>query len=316
MALYDTAADWVLRIEAEPETLVSPAFEAWLYAHPDHVRAYNDVANTWTASPSIVAEGLGPLAEKPRAERRIWLWGSVAGAGSAIAASLVLGWSLQMVGHVEDSPGLRQDYATALGEISPYELADATRLILDTDSRAHVNYSNRAREVYLSQGQVFVDVTHNPERPFTVEAQDYRFTALGTAYAVAYERQGLRLEVYEGVVEMQGARFGTSRIEAGNGIHITPDRVARFDLHAHLSSEQPDWTQSRVILDEMSVGDAVDVFARYSPITITIEGEALRAHKVSGSFDLTDIEGFIETLAFVTGAELDEVSESQWILRR
>ena len=205
-AALEDAAEWLLRIEDAPDVLTSEAFERWLHADPVHVTAFNALANEWGAAETLGLDQLAAVSRqvKPASQgmfgalldtfRKPWFAGGL-GALAAVGLALVL-----FLDPLAPAGAGSTVYETAKGEVSTFDLADGSLLILDSASSAKVTLDKAQRLVELAGGRVFVDVEPDRDRPFMVTSEGASFTALGTAYAVERADDGWRLEVYEGTV--------------------------------------------------------------------------------------------------------------------
>lgn len=312
--ILEEAAGWLIRIEEAPETLTSAPFEHWLYADPRHVNAFTRMANECGAAAALVVEtptqkpyvrsqshagGLRRWAGKLRAP---WLAGGL-GALAAAAVALVF-----LYVPMSAPAGEAILYTTDIGEISRFDLADGSSLVLDTNSSARVSLTRTGREVSLERGRVFVDVKPDADRPFSVGEGEVSFTALGTSYAVERESDNWRLEVYEGTVRLKSLRE-SGVYGAGTGASFKPAGLTSFDLPQTLEPGQPNWTSGRVVFDATMLADAVQAFESYSDKHVTLIGGDLQTYEVSGVFRLTDMEAFLQSVVILTGARLSETGD-------
>lgn len=320
-AALEAAAEWLLRIEEAPETLTSEGFERWLHADPHHISAFNALANEWGAAEDLVLVKQAVIARKLEPVSRgligslldiirtPWIVGGLGAVAAAALAIVVL----------YDPTSLEGDqstvYSTAKGEVSTFDLADGTILVLDSTSSASVKLDSTTRLVDLDRGRIFVDVEPDVERPFIVKSETASFTALGTAYAVERAGEGWRLEVYEGTVRVVTPSI-TENYGKGTGAFFGPASVLRFDLEETLNGNQPDWTSERVVFEGETLADALAAFERYTDRTVEIADEDLRTFKVSGVFRLTDVGSFLKSVEILSGAKLRTVSPGHEELKR
>lgn len=305
--IHRAAADWVLKIEDEPALLTSEVFERWLHADPAHSAAFARVSNTWRAagelSPAPEMQGAGqPIPVVERLVRSaFWrprLWAPL-GAGLAACAVLVL----VMTGRPVTEPVWSSQFRTETAQIQTYELADGTTLVLDARSSASAKFDADFRTVELAEGRLFVDVERDEDKPFRVALGDMEFSALGTSYAVERLDDGWRLEVYEGRVLANGLG---EHIVLGEdeALSFSDGALSRSSVGQTLENQLPDWTSQRVVFDAVALEAAVDAFQRYSDEDIVVQGDALKAFRVSGVFRLTEPDAFIQTVSQLTGADI------------
>src|SRR3546814_5131662 len=65
------------------------------------------------------------------------------------------------------SSDLGDGYRTGIGEQRTFELADGSKVTLNTATEIRVDYRARERIVRLVRGQALFDVAHAPDRPFS-----------------------------------------------------------------------------------------------------------------------------------------------------
>ncbi|HET9931892.1 MAG TPA: FecR domain-containing protein [Polyangiaceae bacterium] len=127
-----------------------------------------------------------------------------------------------------------------------FELTDGTRVTaLSTDARVEpVEVSREAVRVRLEAGGAHFDVAHVEGRHFQVQARDVLVTVLGTAFSVAVESGGVRVEVERGRVDVgfdgQHRILGAGeRIFASEGAFRTGQSAPRSAASAEVPAIEP-----------------------------------------------------------------------------
>src|SRR6185437_16015150 len=134
------ASDWLARLNADDVSEEDRRrFAEWLRASPVHGKAYDALCATWRE-----LEKSGPLvravyfsqamiaASAPRPRRRRWAAAAAVAASLAVIA-LVAIWSVRQ----EDG----SVFQAAVGEQTTVALPDGSMLKLNSNSRAHVEYT-------------------------------------------------------------------------------------------------------------------------------------------------------------------------------
>src|SRR3546814_11809300 len=75
-------------------------------------------------------------------------------------------------------------HATATGEILRVPLRDGSAVTLNSNSEIDVDFDEGIRHVRLLRGEALFDVAKDSSRPFVVEADSPRVTAVGTSFTV------------------------------------------------------------------------------------------------------------------------------------
>lgn len=293
------AADWAARRDLGELSLDEEAqFQDWLAADTRHLGAYGraEAVLFRVERLSRTAQDAGSLENDRQpgwGRRRVILAG---GAAAGIAAAVGL------VPYMRESVP-ESSYSTALGQIKEVVLADGSVVFLNTDTRIIVRFTEKRRDITLLQGEAQFDVAKNKSRPFIVSAGDTAVRAVGTSFIVALlPKKPMRVLVKEGIVELQRTNAAaatpvraTANIQAtapSGGpivtVAVPDDRLVR-DLA---------WQQGRIALDNQSLEDAADEFARYSDVRIIVD-PAVSDRTITGLFASNDPVAFARAAATV-----------------
>jgi transmembrane sensor len=196
------------------------------------------------------------------------------------------------------------DYSTALGERRVVTLTDGSRISLDSGSEVTVQYSKNARELHLLRGQARFDVTHDVERPFSVEAGNQKVIATGTAFNIDLSGQKVFVTLIEGHVvvvdEDDGAVLKASHriwpksteLTAGQELAAAPSavpEVAKADIQRVTA-----WTNGQIMFDNETLSSLVARVNRYSATRIVIADPRIAAMRISGVLNAGDVNGFVD----------------------
>jgi len=258
-------------------------FLRWRGQSPAHERAAREAEALWGALPETrAAEVYRRRARRPRR----WLALAAAACVAAIAVTLAL---------PEPLAGLYSDYATHTGERRMLELADGSRVWLNSDSALSVDFSPQQRRLRLHSGEALFEVAKDAARPFIVEAKGGEVRAVGTRFDVDSRGPQVRVDVTEGVVQVNSAGSEPVRLSAGERLsyreRAAPEPVQPLDL-----SSASAWQRGKLIFNQRPLGEVLDELERYVPGRIVLTDSALRQHKVSGVFDLKDPDALLKTL--------------------
>jgi transmembrane sensor len=273
--------------------------------------------------PLSVAEERGAPGETARKRH------SRRGLSFALAASLaglvVLGaWIFLGLG--------TQTIETDRGERREVALADGSVLEVDPETRLRIRFDEDARRVTLERGRALFRVAKNPDRPFLVQADGTTVRAVGTAFGVERQKEGVVVTVAEGKVAVfatdsgplpEGERMpnvSEAAADDGQGTAAiqpkppTPLRRTRNRSEVFLTagqqvtmessgSAQPvrkvdsdrelAWAKGRLVFDNETVAGAIEEFNRYNRVQLHVVEEALAKRLVSAVFDASDPESFI-----------------------
>jgi transmembrane sensor len=286
-----------------------------LHAHACNEKAYAELSATWTelrrAGPLVRAVSFGQaMNAASAAPERTHRWLPKAIAATIAAAALFMGWHL-----FQQQESSR--FQTAIGEQAAVALPDGSSFDLNTNSRVLVDYSKRARVVYLERGEAFFKVAHDPQRPFWVHAGDRWVRAVGTAFNVYLRPQGAEVTVSEGTVNVVNSTTASPPTDQNPAAAVTAgeqaDAQGRAEVIHALNSAQLSrllaWRKSSLYFQDEPLGDVVNELMRYTTLKIEIVDDSLRNMPVGGTFQASPegAEALLTTLQDGFGTRIRRV---------
>ena len=203
------AVEWLVKLDADTEPTEDElqALKEWMGRSPAHAKEIKSL-NEFTGKLLVLTELniplIKPLAKPPSTVRTVFLgrtWAMAASmAGLALLLQLVLfpdGFSGKV--QFDDTNGY---YASAMGKSTSVPLPDGSLVVLNTNSRIKVEYTDQNRNIHLIQGEAHFEVAKNKDRPFRVFAGKGRVQAVGTAFTVYLRKEDVDVLVTEGKVEL------------------------------------------------------------------------------------------------------------------
>ena len=276
------AADWLTRLQRpEVEETDWLAFDAWLN-EPGAREAYDAIQ---AVDEEIFQRGAavrGELAEPRRAAAKPafmidwrWLGGLGAAAAAAAIAITVAPW-----GELLPQPDTL--YTTAKGESRTLDLADGTRIDLNTDSHVSVRLEKDARRVTVHEGQALFDVAHDSARPFLITAGDETVRVLGTKFDVRRRDGQLSVTVLRGLVEVSTDGEDTPvRLRPGQMLeHV--EGASGVSVRSVAAEDQVGWRSGRLVYRDQPLGRIVGDMNHYFDRPIRLEGENTATLRFSG----------------------------------
>lgn len=196
---------------------------------------------------------------------------------------------------------------TAVGERLVVNLADGSRVTLNTGTVLRVEQRLRSRRFELAGGQAFFSVAHGP-RPFIVRSGEVAVRDIGTAFDVhRLDAEQLRVGVTEGSVEITRpgsapriARAG-ELVQAGNGRIDTPQPVTLARVEA--------WQRGKLMFDGTPLREALAEIQRYRKAPITLEDAAAGGLRLSGEYDIAGMERLLDTLPQVLPVRVSRAAD-------
>lgn len=295
-SLYEQAAAWVIRLNAEPSAVDLEKFELWQAQGPQYMRAFEEASRAWSAvgtdsaAPRLLAMRRDALERAGSYTRRWNRRGLAAGLAAAILTPLGILYMSSTRGPTE------QQFETGRGEQRVIVLADGSRMSLDAMTRVKVVLGHDERRITLESGRANFEVARDLARPMNVHAGPRTVTALGTVFTVEREPHDVIVTLVEGRVAV------TSGNRARGLIEMSPRQQLRIDDNGAITMRNGldpvlalAWREGKLIFDNQPLADVVATMNNYVTTPIAVEGRA-RELRVSGVFKAGDTPAFVEAM--------------------
>lgn len=297
--LLDEACGWLAKLHSgDFSPTEQQRLAAWRAAAADHEHAWQKAQALWQGMQGLRGRsipGSAPLLQeryrKPashpaprRFQERKLKW--AAACCAALAVTLTAFYP----------PRLWQaDYLTSKGEQRSITLADGSRVMLNSDSALKVHFDDAIRRIELLQGEAFFEVAKDANHPFVVTTAGREVRAVGTAFDVLRQAGRTRVELIEGIVDIQDAQHNRhQRLRAGQTAVISADTV---DIQ---SNRQPEnmalWRDGYLQFDGLPLNEAVAQLNRYRPGKVVLLNQALADKRISGLFRLDALDQAVASL--------------------
>ncbi|MGN2433863.1 FecR family protein [Pseudomonas syringae] len=293
----DQALTWLIELEdADAERLA--CFQEWLNADPEHARAFDKARAIWQSQPvQLAAEDIA----QPR-KRSAWRGIRPHWKPLATAAVLLLG----LFSFSNLPLRLQADHLTVVGERQRLELADGSRVLLNTDSAFSSRIDEQQRSARLLQGEAFFEVPSRPGLPLEIDAGPVRMSANSTEFSVRYLDGVAQVDVQRGAVDVRALRGDSSlSLAAGERIRVGPGGFGhreKLDPARDLA-----WVQGRLIFDNSPLSEVLAELRRYYPGWIINTNAQLDRVAVTGNYRLDNPLDVVRSLAQITSASVHEM---------
>ena len=285
------AAQWYATLRADDVTEDDRRqWQAWLALDPAHAKAWQRIES--------VSRRFAPLhdAGAPKA--------AVAGVKAArriapgrrhmlrsIAGTVGVGFAGWLAWRHTPLPGLmvalQADHHTAIGEQREIRLEDGTRLWLNTASAVDIAYQASTRTVILRSGEIFIETASDGAgRPFYVQTPCGRIQALGTRFAVRRAESHVRVDVFDGLVEIRNDAGLVQRVPAGRGTRFDAGKIAAVEA---ADPAREAWTRGIVMANDIPLEQLVGELARHWRGHIGVAPDVANL-KVMGVYPAADID--------------------------
>ncbi len=310
--LQQQAIEWLIRLRTHELTETeTQEFADWLSYDLSHANA-EDLFDVMTQAVQIKTEASKPNPNSvseiavtavipPFKKLRAYRWLSVP---LALAAAWLFAVTLVLPEQASLWDAYLSDYHTGTGEQRTIQLADGSRLLLNTDTAVSVDYQDNNRQITLHHGQAQFTVAGDKTRPFTVSAGELQMRALGTVFEVYRKASG------DIDVAVQEHAVAASLPASGNVLQKPPMHVQQGEqlcyAHGNGTLNPPEttdselvgaWRQRRVIVKDRPLAE----IERYRPGRIFLGGANLNNLRVTGLFSLADPEASLAKVRKILG---------------
>ena len=176
---YDEASLWIARLDKGLDQAQERELQAWMVESPQNEAALIEMARLWDKLDDLGSlSTLFPLPEQ-RSAPKLPLFAIASFASLLVLVStLWLAWPI----FTDSAPATPAElvYQTDVGERTSIALSDGSTLMLNTNSRIRVNYTEHHRLLILERGEINIKVAKDKFRPLSVIAGDQIVQAVGT----------------------------------------------------------------------------------------------------------------------------------------
>jgi len=288
------AINWVLRLRGHAvHPTLRQQCEVWRAAHPEHELAWqrvqslhSELTSNLRAVPGahIAMETLENSARRLDRRQALKLLSGVALVGCAAWLGKDLGWQPWTA-----------DFATATGERRGFQLPDGTRLELNTDSTADLDYNSRQRLITLARGEIMVTCGRDPARPLLVRSRQGLFEGLEGRFVVRQDNDCTRLSVSSGRVVIRshpGSDGVPIQVSAGQHYLVSSSTAT---VAPPLDMEAGAWADGLIVTRNMRLADFLDEVGRYRRGYLKCAA-SIADLRLSGVFRLEDTDKLLAVL--------------------
>lgn len=327
--IAEQAIAWYMR---QQDDLLSPSeqaqFENWLNQNAEHRHTYARIQALWQkfdeVEPDVIKPILGNAPDflsmkKPRKK-------ALKKAATALSI-LFVGFMVYQQQKPEQL--WVANYQTNIGEQRTITLPDNSTLILNTQTVVELDFTNKQRHIVLKQGELFIQVAKDQNRPLIVSTQNATARALGTQFMVqtSAEKSQSQPQTKVAVTESQ-VEACTSRqwyqlkpsqcvtLSAGDATNISQQTIApkqQADV-----AQITGWVTGKLAFDDQPLSAVIAELQRYSQLELQISATApaINNMRVSGVFPAQDTARSLELLASRLPIEIKQFDQKFIISKR
>ena len=317
--IVEEAATWLEKIERTLSEREGREFCAWLKSSA-HRETIVDRCKRWHGPEilAILAEVVPVETLRDRVERHygrmvLGIFFTISGLG---LMTVILAFSKVLPGSDKRGNPLRAEAViqTAVGDRRSFDLPDGGSIMLNTASRAQLDYRPHARDATLIEGEAAFHVKQDEARPFLVFAGPRVFEVQSGAARFnvrKVSRERVELTVVEGQVKVNEGRsvvpwspalirarvtHGARTFGASEGGSLGADWQSAWSLSAGELARRTAWQSGQIMFENEPLEDALEELARYTPARFEFAEPQLRAVRVNAVFKTGDVEGLRQYL--------------------
>lgn len=276
------AAEWFSRNRGENRD--DRAFAQWL-AEPAHAQAYAEIEALWSELGEL--QPARPVNVVPM-RRRAWR------PALAVAAAVICAVLAMNVGAPHNL--YHQQVAAQAQGSREMQLPDGSSLFVNANTRLKIDFTAHRRDIHLLQGQLYIEVAPDKERPLWVHSGDSQVRVVGTGFDVRRGQRQLVVTVAHGQV----ALFPTPDSQP---TMLTAEQRASYDYRSGQvqqttleANQVADWRSGHLYFRNRDLASLVDELALYRNQPVQLTDPALANYKVSGSLDVNDPDALLRAL--------------------
>lgn len=279
------AAVWFVRNREDNNGAHRKAFEQWLSV-PEQAKAYRAFEHLW-ADLAELQQLNKPVPLTPCRKPNAWR------PALAVAAALVcavLAFSLGTPHGV-----YQQQIAAQAQGARTFNLPDGSTLSVNANTRLRIEFTGQQRQLFLEQGQLYLEVAPDKERPLWVHAGDATVRVVGTGFDVRRGEKQLVVSVAHGQVAFAP--------DSKTHVMLGARQQASFDLASGALQQQSladgqvaDWRSGHLAFRNRELASLVDELNLYRPRPVLLADPKLGRFKVSGNLDVKDPDALLNAL--------------------
>lgn len=306
----EQASEWLLRMDnpARTEEDVNEWLR-WCDEDSENIVAFEAFQRDWRDLDALRMEK--PPVER-ESRRRLWAPVAVAACLALVALAVILRWHER-----ELSIPPQQVAATQTNRAAT--LPDGSRIILSAQTTINVDFNGSRRNLELSAGEAYFKVKHDRQHPFIVHAGDITVTAVGTAFDVRREPDGVTVTVEEGTVEIAGNVFAkkglptTWRAEAG--YRLTYSSQGRTAMIASVDPASAlEWRSGELAYVWEPLGAVVEDLNRYSEHKVIIKDPAIAELRFTGTVFTDSMGDWVKAIEQAYPVRADSAANGDIVL--
>ncbi|RON55103.1 FecR family protein [Pseudomonas frederiksbergensis] len=279
------AASWFVRNRQDHGSVDREAFELWMCV-PEHTKAYRAFEELWADLAELKQQNQ-PVPISVRRKPNVWR------PALAIAAALVCA---VLAFNLGTPHGVYQQQIAAQAKGSrTFNLPDGSTLSVNANTRLRIDFDGQQRQVYLDQGQIYLEVAPDKERPLWVHTGKSTVRVVGTGFDVRRTPKQVVVSVAHGQVAF--APDSKTQTLLGAQQQASLDLASGTLQQQTLTDAQvADWRSGHLSFRNRELASLVDELNLYRARPVLLADAKLGRFKVSGNLDVNDPDALLNAL--------------------
>ena len=256
----------------------------------------------------LISDDIGGVKKRVRKGMAVRILRFVA--SLAAAASLAVGVTYFIMSDKEEENIMVQRFEAPEGHRTEAVLSDGTMICLNSGSRLEILSSGKNERRVRLDGEAYLNVAHNEDRPFILETSEMEVKVLGTSFDVSTYGNVHSVVLVEGSVEVNNAVSSEKTV-------IEPDQMYVFDRSTGQSGvkyvdalSMVTWKDGYLNLQNMTVEELFSRLEHYYGVRIICSDDSKDTFTMSGKLILESrIDTVMDNLATLLDMKYSRLSE-------
>ena len=328
------AAEWLVKRDRGLSKREALEFKEWLGQDARHRMRFAFHEQTW--------ERFSTLKEREAVEkfetRPVWMgqrsskpdFQKLSRAMLSLAAVMLLGLMIWAgIGLIDGKEQVEYEGRYVVDKYETRILSDGTILELNEGARAKVRLTDSRRGVWMHEGEAHFHVAKDEMRPFVVYAGGTEVRAVGTAFNVRVDQEGIYVVVTEGRIHFSStasedesgstSQSFSEQLDAGQATSLrrdAPNATPLVETHTYDQlAELLAWKPETLEFSDAPLGDVVTAFNKRNTIQIALAHEELETMPIEATFRSDNVLAFTRLLELTFDLKADHVSQDEIVLR-
>ena len=328
------AAEWLVRRDRGLSEREAREFKDWLDRDARHRMRFEFHEQTWERFSTL--EEIEEVEEFEAQPVRVGKRGSkpdfkkLSRAILSLAAVLLLGLMVWVgIGLIDGKEQVEYEGRYVVDKYETRILSDGTILELNEGARAKVRLTDSFRRVWMHEGEAHFHVAKDELRPFVVYAGGTEVRAVGTAFNVRVDREGVHVIVTEGRIHFSNraseeepgdtALSFSEQLDAGQATSLrlgASNAIPFVETHTYDElTELLAWKPKTLEFSDAPLGDVVTAFNKRNTIQIVLAAEELETMPIEATFRSDNVLAFVRLLELTFDLKADRVAQDEIVLR-